>query len=190
MSIKLIVGLGNPGPQYQDTRHNAGAWFVSQIASHSNQSLKIDTKFKSLVAQLQFGTHTCRVAIPTTYMNLSGDAVLALAKFYSIDPSEILIVHDELDLPCGTTRIKLEGGHGGHNGLRDIFAKLGTREFYRLRVGIGHPGHKDDVSNYVLHKPSNDEKNRIMQSLDAALDVLPHLLQGDFNQAMKLLHTN
>jgi PTH1 family peptidyl-tRNA hydrolase len=190
MAIKLIVGLSNPGPQYQDTRHNAGNWFVSKLASDYQTTLKIDTKFKSLVGQIQVGSNTCKLAIPTTYMNLSGDAVLALSRFYSIDPSEILIAHDELDLPAGVVRLKLEGGHGGHNGLRDIFAKLGTRAFYRLRIGIGHPGHKDDVTDYVLHKPSVDEKKRILEGLDSAIAVLPQLLQGEFDQAMKLLHTN
>ena len=126
MSIKLIVGLGNPGPQYHDTRHNAGAWFVSQLATHCQKALKIETKFKSLSTQIQLGHHSCRLAIPTTYMNLSGDSVLALSQFYNITPDEILVAHDELDLPVGTVRLKLDGGHGGHNGLRDIFAKLGN----------------------------------------------------------------
>lgn len=190
MTLKLIVGLGNPGPQYQDTRHNAGAWFASQIADQHHQSFKVDSKFKGLVTQIQLGTHLCRIAIPTTYMNLSGDTVLALSQFYNIAPSEILIAHDELDLPSGTVRVKFEGGHGGHNGLRDIFAKLGTRSFYRLRIGIGHPGHKDDVSNYVLHKPSVEDKKQIIQGLNNALDILPYLVEGKFDQAMKLLHTN
>lgn len=189
MSIKLIVGLGNPGPQYQETRHNAGAWFVSQLATHCQKALRIDTKFKSLTTQIQLGHHSCRLAIPTTYMNVSGEAVLALSQFYHIKTEEILIVHDELDLPVGAIRLKLEGGHGGHNGLRDIFAKLGSRAFYRLRIGIGHPGHKDEVTNYVLHKPSVDEKKHILESINSALEILPLLLQGELNQAMKSLHT-
>lgn len=189
MSIKLIVGLGNPGPQYQDTRHNAGAWLVYQLATHCQKALKIDTKFKSLSTQIQLGHYTCRLAIPITYMNLSGDSVLALSQFYNITPNEILVAHDDLDLPVGTIRLKLDGGHGGHNGLRDIFTKLGTRTFYRLRIGIGHPGHKDGVTNYVLHKPSIDEKKHILEALDSALEILPLILQGEWNQATKLLHT-
>lgn len=190
MAIKLIVGLANPGPQYQDTRHNAGGWFISKICDHYDLRLQTESKFKSLSAQLQLKTQTCKIIIPTTYMNLSGDPVLIISRFYNIEPEEILIAHDELDLPVGTVRIKLDGGHGGHNGLRDIFSKLGTRSFYRLRIGIGHPGHKDDVVNYVLHKPSIDDKKRILNSLEPAIDILPYLFNGEFDQAMKQLHTD
>lgn len=190
MAIKLIVGLGNPGPQYKDTRHNAGSWFISKLCDHYHTKLQIESKFKSLVAQIDVGTQNCKLAIPTTYMNLSGDTVSTLSKFYNIQPEEILIAHDELDLPVGTVRLKLEGGHGGHNGLRDIFAKLGTRAFYRLRIGISHPGHKDDVVNYVLHKPSIDDGIKIINSLESAVDILPYLLRGECEHAMKQLHTS
>jgi len=183
------VGLGNPGPQYQDTRHNAGHWFISMLCDASHAKLQTETKFKSLLATLLIGNHDCRIASPTTYMNLSGDAVLALTRFYNIQAEELLIVHDELDLPVGNIRLKLGGGHGGHNGLRDIFAKLGTREFYRLRIGIGHPGHKDDVSNYVLHKPSIHDKQLIINNLTSAMNILPYLLRGEFDKAMQQLHT-
>lgn len=190
MSIKLIVGLANPGPQYQDTRHNAGGWFVEHLCHQSNTHLKPESKFKGLTAQIQTAHQSCRLLIPTTYMNLSGDAVLAFSKFYNILPEEILIAHDELDLPVGSIRLKLDGGHGGHNGLRDIFAKLGTRQCYRLRIGIGHPGHKDDVTDYVLHKPSLHDKQLITENLNLAADLLPYLLQGEFERAMTILHTD
>lgn len=190
MSIKLIVGLGNPGPQYEVTRHNAGCWFVERLAQLHHIPFKTESKFQ---AKVGFGTiqgHEVRLCIPITFMNLSGNAVQALAKFYKITPSEILIAHDELDLPPGSVRLKRDGGHGGHNGLRDVFAKLSTKEFYRLRLGVGHPGHRDDVVDFVLKRPSNADRQSIDAAIDKAIDVIPQLLADQLERAMNVLHTD
>lgn len=189
MTIKLIVGLGNPGPRYEQTRHNAGAWLVEKISKQSQAILKVDAKFKAQIGKGNIANQTLLLCIPTTFMNLSGEAVSSIAKFYKIDPSEILVAYDEIDLPPGVARIKLDGGHGGHNGLRDIFARLGTKAFYRLRIGVGRPGHKDDVSDYVLCRPSKSDQNLIDRAIDNAIDVLPQIVNGSFEQAMNILHT-
>ncbi|RPE95748.1 aminoacyl-tRNA hydrolase [Frederiksenia canicola] len=165
--IKLIVGLANPGAKYEETRHNAGEWLINEIARQHNVSLKDEAKYFGKVAKINTPSGEVRLLVPTTFMNLSGKAVGALANFYRIKPEEILVAHDELDLPPGVAKIKQGGGHGGHNGLKDIIAALGnSNNFYRVRIGIGHPGHKDQVAAYVLGKPSPTDK----PLLDAVID--------------------
>ncbi|KMK51895.1 peptidyl-tRNA hydrolase [[Actinobacillus] muris] len=167
--IKLIVGLANPGAKYEDTRHNAGEWLVNEIARQHNVSLKDEAKYFGKTAKINTLQGEVRLLVPTTFMNLSGKAVGALANFYRIQPEEILVAHDELDLPPGTVKIKQGGGHGGHNGLKDIIAALGNRNsFYRVRIGIGHPGHKELVAAYVLGKPSPTDKPLIDVAIDEA----------------------
>lgn len=189
MTVSLIVGLGNPGPEYAKTRHNAGYWFIEQLAEQLRAPLQHEAKFKSLTAQVEIQGHSCRLLQPTTFMNLSGQAVLAAANFYKISPGDILVVHDELDLPVGAARLKLDGGHGGHNGLRDIMARLGSNQFYRLRLGIGHPGNKDDVHDYVLKKASISDTQLILGAIDKSLKALPDIVAGNINKAMNFLHT-
>jgi PTH1 family peptidyl-tRNA hydrolase len=187
--LQLIVGLANPGAEYARTRHNAGAWFVETLAAEFKSSLQHENKFHGLTGKFELNNHTCRLLIPTTYMNNSGLSILSLAVFYKILPQQILIVHDELDLPVGEVRLKLAGGHGGHNGLRDIMAHLNTQDFYRLRIGIGHPGNKDRVADYVLHAPSKEEELSIHHSIADAMKVLPDMLEGKMQQAMTKLHS-
>jgi len=189
MTIQLIVGLGNPGPQYADTRHNAGAWLVERLAKKADVNFSLQKKFLGLSARIVMQGQECHLLVPTTFMNRSGQAVGALCQFYKILPEAILVVHDELDLPPGTARIKFDGGHGGHNGLRDIMAHLGTGRFYRLRLGIGHPGKGNNVADYVLHPPSKVEHGQIEMQLDKALGILPELVAGDVQKAMRNLHS-
>ena len=174
--IKLIVGLANPGAKYEDTRHNAGEWLINEIARQFNVSLKEEAKFFGKVAKINAAGGEVRLLVPTTFMNLSGKAVGALANFYRIKPEEILVAHDELDLPPGVAKIKQGGGHGGHNGLKDIIASLGnSNNFYRVRIGIGHPGSKELVAGYVLGKPSPQDQEKINAAVDEAgrcIDVL------------------
>ena len=176
--ISLIVGLGNPDQQYLDTRHNVGFWFTDKLCETQHTSLTVQPKFLGRIAQFNYKNQLIRVLQPTTYMNLSGQSVAKIAQFYKIEPKSILVVHDELDLPPGIARLKLDGGHGGHNGLRDIISRCQSKQFYRLRIGIGHPGHRDDVHNYVLHKPKSDDRQLIIDSMDRALQVLPDILSG------------
>jgi len=186
--IKLIVGLGNPGPQYESTRHNAGFWWVDQVCAETGSKLNLEAKFFGHAGKLNGATEIWLLK-PTTFMNASGRAVGAIAKFYKITPEQILVIHDELDLPPGTTKLKKGGGHGGHNGLKDIAAQLGTPDFWRLRIGIGHPGEKSQVANFVLHAPTRDEQTAIEQNIDQSTTLLPLLLQGKFEEAMLKLHT-
>lgn len=181
--IKLVVGLGNPGAQYLHTRHNAGAWLVNELAQKLSLVLQLQKKFRAEMAE--FSQHSQRIYLvkPLTYMNESGIAVAGIAHFFQIKPEEILIVHDELDFEPGTLRFKQGGGHGGHNGIRHIMACLGSSDFYRLRLGIGHPGHKDRVVGYVLDSPSIHEKERIDAVIAAALETMPQLLSGEFKEA-------
>ena len=189
-TIKLIVGLGNPGPQYSETRHNAGAWFVAQIAKDAGVELKVESKFHGLTAKVVFGSEPVYLLIPQTFMNRSGQAVQALANFYKIKPEEILVAHDELDFEAGTCRLKLEGGHGGHNGLRDIIQKLGgAKTFVRLRIGIGHPGDRSQVHAYVLKKPSKQDLQNIEHSIYDAQRSLNDVIIGNFEVAMNQLHS-
>ena len=195
-AIQLIVGLGNPGNEYSKTRHNAGFWWVDLLCAQSNSRLNQESKFFGQAGKLNFSSATSKpsqdvwLLKPDTFMNASGRAVSALAKFYKIPPQAILVIHDELDLPVGVSKLKKGGGHGGHNGLRDIIAALGTPDCWRLRMGIGHPGKSEEVVNFVLRAPSLNEMNAIESSMDQSLLVLPLLLQGDFEQAMLRLHTD
>ncbi|MGY8814649.1 MAG: aminoacyl-tRNA hydrolase [Gammaproteobacteria bacterium] len=186
--IKLIVGLGNPGPKYTDTRHNAGFWFVDELIGNHNTDFSPDKKFLGDCARLVFEGVDCRILKPNTFMNNSGRSVKAITDYYSIEPSEVLVAHDEIDLEVGTARIKKGGGHGGHNGLRDIIEQTGDKEFLRLRIGVGHPGHKDDVINYVLEKPRIDDEKDIKESIDRAVGIMPLMFKGELNKAMTLLN--
>lgn len=187
--IKLIVGLGNPGAEYEQTRHNAGAWFVEQLAQKYNQPLKEESKFFGYTARLNIKGQDIRLLIPTTFMNLSGKAVLALAQFYKIELHEILVVHDELDLPPGVAKLKLGGGNGGHNGLKDITSKFGNNpKFYRLRIGIGHPGDKNKVVGFVLGRPPEKEMDLIEQAIVEATHCTGILLEENLEKAMNRLH--
>lgn len=187
--VALIVGLGNPGPQYEETRHNAGFWFVEAVARSQGQPFRSEAKFSGDVAKVDIGGQQVWLLKPNTYMNRSGQAVAALANFYKIPLEQILVVHDELDLPPGTARLKQGGGHGGHNGLRDIIAQMGANNFMRLRVGIGHPGNSKQVADFVLHRASAEEQRLIDDSLDRALKVVPQVVAGEFQKAMNALHT-
>lgn len=188
--IKLIVGLANPGQQYEKTRHNAGAWFINAICDSEGLKLKTETKHKcQLDKMLTPGNNPTYIAIPTTYMNHSGQAVGALAKYYNLKPQEILIAHDELDLEPGQIKLKAGGGHAGHNGLRDIINHLGqSKDFYRLRIGIGHPGHKDKVTPYVLSQPNRQDQTAIDTAIDNSIGMLSELINGDFEAVMQNLH--
>jgi PTH1 family peptidyl-tRNA hydrolase len=186
--IRLFVGLGNPGDKYEKTRHNAGFWWIDAIAAQTNSRLTADAKMFGLVGKLN-PTQDKWLLKPTTFMNLSGKAVAALANYYKISPAEILVIHDELDLPAGSSKLKLGGGHGGHNGLKDIHAALGTANYWRLRIGIGHPGERNEVVNYVLKPPLKDEQAAIDESLFDSTKVLDLLVAGEFENAMLKLHT-
>lgn len=187
--IKLIVGLANPGAKYEETRHNAGEWLVNEIARMYNVSLKEDAKYFGKVAKINTTQGEVRLLVPTTFMNLSGKAVGALANFFRIKPEEILVAHDELDLPPGSVKLKQGGGHGGHNGLKDIIAALGNNKaFYRVRIGIGHPGHKDLVAGYVLGKPAPQEKELINAVVDESCRCVEILLKDGVTKAMNRLN--
>ncbi len=186
--IKLIVGLGNIGSQYEGTRHNAGQWFLEAVADKLNLALVSDNKFHGAVAQIPIGTNKLWLLYPHTFMNKSGLAVSKLTQFYKIMPDEILVAHDELDLPCGQIRLKKGGGHGGHNGLRDIDACLGTRDYHRLRIGIDHPGDRNKVVGYVLGKPSLEDKIAIDHSITRAISYLDDIIQGNYQSVMNELH--
>ncbi|QNH00391.1 aminoacyl-tRNA hydrolase [Pseudomonas sediminis] len=189
-AVQLIVGLGNPGPEYDQTRHNAGALFVERVAASQRANLSVDRKYFGLVGKFAHQGREVRLLIPTTYMNRSGQSVAALANFFKLKPEEILVAHDELDMPPGVAKLKQGGGHGGHNGLRDIIAQLGNQNnFHRLRLGIGHPGHASLVSGYVLGRAPRSEQELLEQSIDFALDVLPEILAGDWTVAMRKLHS-
>jgi PTH1 family peptidyl-tRNA hydrolase len=189
-AIKLIVGLGNPGREYEQTRHNAGALFVEELARQNGASLVPDNKYFGLTARVTVSGHDIRLLIPTTFMNRSGQAVAALANFFKINPEEILVAHDELDIDPGTARFKQGGGHGGHNGLRDIIAKLGNnKNFHRLRIGIGHPGSADKVTGWVLNKAPATEYRQMEDAIDESLRALPDALTGDWAKAMNYLHS-
>lgn len=186
--VKLVVGLGNPGPEYEATRHNAGFWWVENLADAQRVRLRAQSKFFGRVGRLTDDGSDCWLLLPSTYMNESGRAVQAMAAFYKIVPDEILVVHDELDLPPGTARLKKGGGVAGHNGLRDISAKLGP-DFWRLRIGIGHPGDRDMVVDYVLHRPRQEEAELISNAVEHSLEVWPLIQAGEMEKAMHRLHT-
>ena len=189
-AIQLIVGLGNPGPEYDQTRHNAGALFVERLAEQQRVSLSLDKKYFGLVGKFSHQGRDVRLLIPTTYMNRSGQAVAALANFFRIPIEAILVAHDELDMPPGVAKLKQGGGHGGHNGLRDIIAQNANQNgFYRLRLGIGHPGHASQVSGYVLGRAPRSEQELLDKSIDFALDSLGDMLDGNWTRAMQHLHS-
>lgn len=188
-TIKLIVGLANPGAEYAQTRHNAGAWYVDLLAERNRQSLREESKFFGFTARLTLAGQDVRLLVPTTYMNLSGKAVGAMATFYRIQPDEILVAHDELDIAPGTAKLKLGGGNGGHNGLKDIQAALGNNpNFYRLRIGIGHPGDKSKVTGFVLGKPPSSEQKLIDDAIDESLRCTEVLMKEGINKAIARLH--
>lgn len=187
--IKLIVGLANPGAEYANTRHNVGGWYVDLLAQRYHHSLKNEPKFYGYTARININQQDIRLLVPTTFMNLSGKAVAAIAGFYQISPEEILIAHDELDLLPGNAKLKFSGGHGGHNGLKDIINKLGNNaNFYRLRIGIGHPGDKNKVASFVLSPPLKSEENLIYEAISKSINCTETLLSESINTAMNQLH--
>ena len=188
--IKLFVGLGNPGPEYESTRHNAGFWWIDALARELKVNLSMDKGYHAMLARTTVHGQTVWLLQPQTYMNLSGKSVGALARFFKIAPSEILVAHDELDIAPGQVKLKVGGSHAGHNGLRDIHAQLGSADYWRLRLGIGHPGDKAEVANWVLKKPSLDHRIAIDQCIDRALKALPAFLAGDMDKATLLVHTS
>ena len=190
MAIKLIVCLGNPDKDYQAHRHNVGFWFCDILAHSYISDFKNESRFFGEVAQVNIVGKSVRLLKPSTYMNASGRSVQSIAKFYQINTDEILIVHDELDINPGVAKIKFSGGSGGHNGLRDTIQTMGSKDFYRLRIGIGHPGDKSKVADFVLHAPSKTELKLIQNALSSALGVIEQLVEGDIEPAMKELHSS
>ncbi len=189
MTIKLIAGLGNPGPEYTRTRHNAGVWFVEELAQRNNISLRPEKKYSGLYGKGLIGGELVHLLIPTTFMNRSGQAVAPLANFFRINVENILIAHDELDMLPGSVKIKQGGGHGGHNGLKDIIARMANnKDFFRLRIGIGHPGHRDKVTGHVLGKAPQNEQAQIEQAIDEATRCFEIWQQDDLKKAQQRLH--
>ncbi len=188
--IKLFVGLGNPGPEYEATRHNAGFWWIDALARELKVTLSMDKGYHGFVARTMLHGQTIWLLQPQSFMNLSGKSVAALARFFKINPQEILVAHDELDITPGQVKLKLGGSHAGHNGLRDIHAQLGSGDYWRLRLGIGHPGNRAEVVNWVLKKPSQDDRIAIEQCIDRSLKALPAFLAGDMEKATLLVHTS
>ncbi|CAM4426255.1 MAG: Peptidyl-tRNA hydrolase [Legionella sp.] len=188
MAIKLIIGLRNPGSAYEHTRHNAGGWLTTALAQRHSATFKIEKKMQAELAELEVDNHSSKLVLPLTFMNHSGQPTRLISQFYRIQPEEILVVHDELDLPAGRIKLKTGGGHGGHNGLRDIIAQIGSPNFHRLRIGIGHPGHKDLVHQYVLNKPSVQDRQHIYDAIDRGVATIPLLLSGDISRAMNQLN--
>ena len=190
MDIQLIVGLGNPGTEYENTRHNAGFRWVDAIADAKRASWKKETKFSGWTSKVEEGGREFALLKPATFMNVSGRSVGAYLRFYKLEPGAMLVVHDELDLPPGTVKLKRGGGTGGHNGLEDIVEVLGTKDFWRLRIGIGHPGHKDMVPDFVLKKARREEQELIDPAFDRSLGLLPWIAKGRMQDAMAWLHTS
>ncbi|WP_206859838.1 aminoacyl-tRNA hydrolase [Lysobacter changpingensis] len=188
--LRLLVGLGNPGAEHLRTRHNAGFWFVDALALRQGVRFGLESKLFGETAKVDIAGRPVWLLKPATYMNLSGKSVTAALRYWKIEPEQMLVVHDELDLAPGTARLKFDGGHGGQNGLRDITRLLGHGKYHRLRIGIGHPGHKDRVTSWVLGKPGVDDEASILRAIGDADDVLPLAVAGDFNEAMKRLHTS
>ncbi len=187
--LRLIVGLGNPGPEHARTRHNAGFWFIDALAEQAGARFGLESKLFGETAKVEIGGQSVWLLKPATFMNLSGKSVTAGLRYWKIEPEEALLAHDELDLPPGTARLKFDGGHGGQNGLRDTMRLLGHGSFHRLRVGIGHPGHKDKVTPWVLGKPGRDDEAGILRAIDDAIGVLPLAVNGNLMDAMTRLHT-
>ena len=187
--IKLFVGLGNPGAQYQATRHNAGFWWLDALAHELKVTLTLEKAWQAMVARTAVNSHVVWLLKPQTFMNLSGRSVAALARFYKISPHEILVAHDELDIVPGQLKLKRGGSHAGHNGLRDIHDQLGSDDYWRLRLGIGHPGDRNVVADYVLNKPSAEDRDAIDGAITRGVEVLPLCLAGDMQGAMQKLHS-
>jgi PTH1 family peptidyl-tRNA hydrolase len=190
IQFDLVAGFGNPGSDYTNTRHNAGFWFVDQLAQQSGASFSADKRFFAAVAAARINGRKVMLVKPMNYMNNSGQGLAAVARFYKIPSSKILVAHDELDIPPGHIRLKKAGGHGGHNGLRDSLAKLGNGDFWRLRIGIGHPGHKSAVSGYVLKRASAEHQRLIDEAIELALRESATIIDGDINAATKVLHSH
>lgn len=188
--IKLFVGLGNPGPDYENTRHNAGFWWVDALARELKLTLSPDKSYYGLVAKGQVEGRSIWLLQPQTFMNLSGKSVGALVRFFKIAPQEILVAHDELDIVPGQVKLKFGGSHAGHNGLRDIHAQLGSPDYWRLRLGIGHPGVKDQVLDWVLKKPSREHRDAIGECIDRSVRAAPRLMAGEMEPATMLIHTS
>jgi len=188
--LHLIVGLGNPGAEYLRTRHNAGFWFVDALAQRESIIWRRSARLHGESGEVHFDGERVRVLKPTTFMNHSGTAVVAALNYWKIPPERMLVVHDDLDLPAGTARLKFDGGHGGQNGLRDVIAQLGHARFHRLRLGIGHPGNRDRVLPWVLGRPSAGDEQAMIEAIAAALEILPLAVAGKFEEAMKRLHTS
>jgi peptidyl-tRNA hydrolase, PTH1 family len=188
--IKLFVGLGNPGPEYEDTRHNAGFWFIDAVARELKLQLVPERNYHGLMARTTINGQTVWLLQPQTFMNLSGKSVAALARFFKIQPAEILVAHDEMDIPPGEVKLKQGGSHAGHNGLRDIHAQLGTADYWRLRIGVGHPGIKSEVVSWVLKKPMAEHREAIHTAIVRSVTALPLLLEGDMAKAMVKIHTS
>jgi len=188
MTIKLIVGLKNPGEQYAKTRHNAGAWLLEALANSMPCSWALKKEMLGEVTEWVFPSGKVIAVLPTTFMNLNGQTVAAFARYYRIQPQEILVAHDDLDLPVGSVRLKKGGGHGGHNGLQDLIRHLGSADFYRLRIGIGHPGDKTQVANYVLNAPSVSERKLLTDAIEHVLPYMPQIVKGDIDTVMNSLH--
>ncbi|GGP25887.1 aminoacyl-tRNA hydrolase [Silvimonas amylolytica] len=189
-TIKLIVGLGNPGAEYAATRHNAGFWFIDELARESGTTLRHDSKFHGLAGKARLHGEEVWLLQPQTFMNRSGLSVVALAQFYKILPDQILVVHDEMDIPAGQVKLKQGGGNGGHNGLKDIQSHLSTPNFWRLRLGVGHPGDRNEVVSFVLKPPRREEQELIDAAMLRAQNLLPRMLKGEMNIAMQQLHTD
>ena len=188
--IRLFVGLGNPGSEYDGTRHNAGFWYLDALSRELKTPVVMDKNYHGLVGRTTVNGQAVWLLEPQTYMNLCGKSVAGLARFFKLQPEEILVAHDELDLPPGEAKLKLGGSHAGHNGLRDIHAQLGSDRYWRLRLGVGHPGVKAEVAHWVLKKPSLDHRIAIDQTIDRAIKALPHLLTGDMDKATMQIHTS
>jgi peptidyl-tRNA hydrolase, PTH1 family len=189
IDLKVIVGLGNPGSKYTETRHNAGFWFIEEVARKYSASFRPEKKFHGEVAKITLEGNDIWLLKPATFMNRSGLAVQSLLSFYRFSTDQLLVAHDEIDLPPGTAKLKSGGGHGGHNGLRDIISQLGSNDFYRLRIGVGHPGNKDQVVDYVLSNASRDDRILIDRDIDDAVSVMPDLASGALERAMQSLHS-
>jgi PTH1 family peptidyl-tRNA hydrolase len=188
--LRLLVGLGNPGAEHLRTRHNAGFWFIDALAQAHGARFGIESKLHGETAKIVVDGQSLWLLKPTTYMNKSGIAIQSALRYWKIEPEEMLIAHDDLDLPAGTARLKFDGGHGGQNGLRDVLTHLGHGKFHRLRLGIGHPGDKNRVLSWVLGRPGVDDEKAIIEAIGRSLAVMPLAVHGDFNEAMKRLHTS